>query len=137
MAKVELLLLLLLHIHLLLSAFLLVSVSARGGLIGGLQPVEDVKSNQEVQEIGRFSVEEFNKQLRNQGNGGEELIFSEVVEAQMQVVKGIMYYLKIEATTTRSRETGIYDSKVATQPWLHQRKLVRFQPSMQLRIRKL
>lgn len=132
MAKVEQLLLLLL----LVPVFLLVSVSARGGLLGGLQPVEDVKSNQQVQELGRFSITEFNKQLLNQANGGEELIFSEVVEAKVQVVRGIMYYLKIEATTKGSQETGIYDSKVATQPWLHQRKLIRFQPSMELRIRK-
>ncbi|KAK3031489.1 hypothetical protein RJ639_036003 [Escallonia herrerae] len=47
--------------------------------------------NREIQELGRYSVKEYNRK-RNSSYG---LKFTEVVEAETQVVSGIKYYLKI------------------------------------------
>ncbi|KAK8307968.1 hypothetical protein V6Z12_D02G023100 [Gossypium hirsutum] len=82
---------------------LLLVITVVDGL-GGRMRINDVKNNKEVQELGRFSVEEYNR--RSQGrlrfslaNGGPStaLVFSQVVGAEKQVVAGIKYYLKIKA----------------------------------------
>ncbi|XP_021612988.1 cysteine proteinase inhibitor B [Manihot esculenta] len=97
-----------LPVLLLLSAFLLVST-----IPGGISPVQDVKNNKEVQDLGRFCVEEFNRQLLQHSNGGgERLVFSEVVDALEQVVAGVKYYLKIAAWSMENREMAIYDAQV-------------------------
>lgn len=115
MAKVMLPLLLLL-----LSAFLLVST-----IPGGISPVQDVKNNKEVQDLGRFCVEEFNRQLLQHSNGGgERLVFSEVVDALEQVVAGVKYYLKIAAWSMENREMAIYDAQVVSAPWKYETGLL-------------
>ncbi|XP_012078437.2 cysteine proteinase inhibitor B [Jatropha curcas] len=122
---------------LLASAFLFVSL-ANGyrGMVGGRTEVKDVETNQEVQDLGKFSVEEFNEQIHRHGNGGEELIFSEVVEAQRQVVSGIKYYLKIEAATKVNGEMKVFDSVVVVKAWLESKELISFEPDVKLRVRK-
>ncbi|GKV28601.1 hypothetical protein SLEP1_g37624 [Rubroshorea leprosula] len=94
--------------------------------LGAKTEISDVKENEEVQELGRFSVEEFN---RRQGNGGiiGELVFLEVVEAQRQVVSGIKYYLKVNAT--QNGLGRVFDSVVVVKPWAHSKQLVNFSPS--------
>ncbi|KAK7280847.1 hypothetical protein RIF29_08376 [Crotalaria pallida] len=100
-------------------------------LVGGKEDISDVKTNMQVQELGRFAVEEYNKGLtmlpRNDGGGDEKLKFGEVVEAQHQVVSGMKYYLKISAT-----QNGVsrnFTSVVVVKPWLHSKKLLNFGPS--------
>ncbi|KAJ8755502.1 hypothetical protein K2173_019300 [Erythroxylum novogranatense] len=119
---------------------LVVAVSGyRGRLVGGRTVVRDVAGNEEVQELGRFSVKEFNRgRLGGIIDRGElgELAFSEVVEAERQVVSGIKYYLKIEATG-RNRESRLFDSIVVVKPWLKSKELLHFEPSANLRTRKL
>ncbi|KAJ0035681.1 cysteine proteinase inhibitor B-like [Pistacia vera] len=104
---------------------IIVSVTAYEGFVGGKREVKDVKRNKEVQDLGRFSVEEFNRQGIN---GYGDLVFSEVVEAQKQVVSGFKYYLKIEATTHRG-DRKVFDSVVVIKPWLRSKELLNFAPS--------
>ncbi|XP_061994899.1 cysteine proteinase inhibitor B [Rosa rugosa] len=100
-----------------------------GGIVGGRRPVEDVKTNKEVQELGRFSVEEYNRMQRKslRSNGGGELQFREVVEAQTQVVSGIKYYLKV-STVRNGGAPLLFDSQVVVKPWLRSKRLLNFAP---------
>jgi cystatin-C len=113
------------------TLFFLVFLSAYGydGMVGGRTEVKDVKTNEKVQELGRFSVHEYNRSLRHRGNGDDcrELTFVEVVEAQSQVVSGIKYYLKISAT--QNGVTKIFESVVVVKPWVHSKQLLNFGPS--------
>ncbi|KAK7306410.1 hypothetical protein VNO77_44349 [Canavalia gladiata] len=102
-------------------------------LIGGKTEIAEVRRNREVQELGRFAVEEYNRGLKLWGNFDEddrkeELKFGEVVEAQQQVVSGIKYYLKISATTCNGVD-GMFSSVVVVKPWLHSKQLLRFGPT--------
>ncbi|KAL6552169.1 hypothetical protein OROGR_008323 [Orobanche gracilis] len=135
-------LLLLLHLS---AVFLLMSSTVsgyRGMMVGGRTEVRDVKSDKEVQELGRFCVKEFNKQQQHHhhhqdgcSNGvGALLVFSEVVSAQKQVVSGIKYYLKIE-TTNGNGETVVCDSVVVVKAWLHEKELVTFEPVANIELR--
>ncbi|XP_050374341.1 cysteine proteinase inhibitor B [Argentina anserina] len=115
-----------------LMSLLFVVSHGYGGLIGGRRPVENVKTNKQVHELGRFSVEEYNRMRRQslRSSGGGELQFREVVEAETQVVSGIKYYLKI--STVRSGLNGgtplLFDSQVVVKPWLRSKRLLNFAP---------
>ncbi|XP_061363775.1 cysteine proteinase inhibitor B-like [Gastrolobium bilobum] len=99
-----------------------------GRLVGGKTEIEDVKTNEEVQELGRFSVEEYNQSARLRRKMEEELEFVEVVEAQQQVVSGIKYYMKISAIQSDGA-TRMFDSVVVVKPWLRSKRLLNFSPS--------
>ncbi|XP_042463929.1 cysteine proteinase inhibitor 4-like [Zingiber officinale] len=124
-----LVLLFLLLQSLLLSAF---RVSAGGGsrMVGGRTDVGDVETNKEVQELGLFSVHEYNLRvvLRNHGDGRRPLVFSRVVAAQRQVVSGIKYFLRVEAGEEGRRQRGLrtFDAVVVVKPWLGSRTLLSF-----------
>ncbi|KAJ6873741.1 hypothetical protein NC651_032553 [Populus alba x Populus x berolinensis] len=109
----------------------------RGGMVGGRSEVSNVKTNKQVQELGRFSVKEFNRHRSLYWNGGGvgKLMFSEVVEAQKQVVSGLKYYLNIVATT-QNGEKSMFDSVVVVQPGLRTTELLTFEPSAKLMVRK-
>ncbi|WCJ26347.1 Cysteine proteinase inhibitor 2 [Euphorbia peplus] len=107
-------------------SILLSPVAGYGGKVGGRTKISDVKTNNEVQELGKFCVEEFNK-LSSSGGGPEGLKFSEVVEAETQIVSGVKYYMKIEANN--GSLVKVFDSVVLVKPWLHSRHLVAFNPS--------
>lgn len=124
----------------LLSVLVVVSVVTRPAygmrkIVGGRSQVPDVDSNKEVQELGRYCVEEFNmREQQEHGKGREEsstvfnpLMFSRVVEAERQVVSGIKYFLRIEVTLP-DRTTRMFDSVVVVKPWLQSRELVNFSP---------
>ncbi|KAE8677604.1 Tetratricopeptide repeat (TPR)-like superfamily protein isoform 1 [Hibiscus syriacus] len=107
--------------------------------LGGRTPINDVKNNKEVQELGRFSVEEYNRRrqgrLRHNGGGSSSssstaaLVFSQVVEAEKQVVSGIKYYLKIKAM--QGGLTKTFESVVLVKPWAKSKDLLNFSPSKQ------
>ncbi|XP_020216222.1 cysteine proteinase inhibitor B-like [Cajanus cajan] len=100
-------------------------------MVGGKTEIADVRTNREVQELGRFAVEEFNrglKQWENKNGREHELKFSEVVEAQQQVVSGMKYYLKISATT-HNGVGKMFTSVVVVKPWLHSKQLLHFAPA--------
>ena len=109
------------------------------GKVGAKTEISDVKTNEEVQELGRFSVEEYNRSLRRQrrqrqykmmsigDNIGGELRFIEVVEAQTQVVSGLKYYLTISAT--QNGVSKMFESEVVVKPWVRSKELLNFGPS--------
>lgn len=99
--------------------------------MGGWTEVKDVKKSEEVQKLGKFSVEEYNRNMSESGhpsNGSGELEFLEVVAAKRQVVSGIKYYLKVSATSTTTGETKMFDSVVVVKPWTHSKQLIEFSP---------
>ncbi|KAM7461704.1 hypothetical protein LguiA_029825 [Lonicera macranthoides] len=104
-------------------------VNGLGGKVGGRTKIKDVKTNQEVQELGRYSVEQYNLgQRQRRGNGGSgDLKFTEVVEAEKQVVSGIKYYLKV-MTATSSGVPKTFDAVVVVRPWEHSKELLNFAP---------
>ncbi|XP_022735006.1 cysteine proteinase inhibitor B-like [Durio zibethinus] len=103
-------------------------VNGYGTMVGGKTEISDVKTDNEVQELGRFAVEEFNRsQGRFSSDGGVELVFSQVVEAQKRVVSGVKYYLKIEATL--NGQTKTFDSVVVVKPSDESKEMLNFTPS--------
>uniref|UniRef100_A0A803LTJ4 Cystatin domain-containing protein n=2 Tax=Chenopodium quinoa TaxID=63459 RepID=A0A803LTJ4_CHEQI len=103
-------------------------------MVGARTQVKDVKTNKEVQELGKFSVEEYNREFLSKQPGplrsvsNESLDFVEVVEAQRQVVSGIKYYLKVEAVQGGVSRT--FDAVVVVKPWVQEsKKLLNFGPS--------
>ncbi|CAL0320409.1 unnamed protein product [Lupinus luteus] len=99
-------------------------------LVGGKMEISEVKKNMQVQELGKFAVEEYNKgitKLRLNGGEGEEgLKFVEVVKAQYQVVAGVKYYLEISAMENGVHK--VFNSVVVVKPWLHSKNLLNFGP---------
>ncbi|MCD7464903.1 hypothetical protein HAX54_000173 [Datura stramonium] len=122
MAKFLSLFLLLLLIFTLFSS---TPSNALGGRVGGRTQIKDVKTNQEIQDLGRYCVEEHNRNLQKQ-NG--LLSFSQVVEAEKQVVSGIKYYLKISATTSAGAPK-MFDAVVVVKAWEKKKELLTFSPS--------
>ena len=126
MAKTEVIILSLLFV----IALSFTVVNGYGTMVGGKTQINDVKTNKEVQELGRFAVEEYNRsQGRFRSNGGTELVFSQVVDAQKRVVSGIKYHLKIEASQNGLTKT--FESVVVVKPWAESKEMIKFSPSTQ------
>ncbi|KAF7032287.1 hypothetical protein CFC21_043479 [Triticum aestivum] len=103
-----------------------------GRKVGGRTEVTDVEGDREVQELGRYSVEEHNRRREEgcEGGGGGRLEFARVVSAQRQVVSGIKYYLRVAAAEENGVSDGrVFDAVVVVKPWLQSRALVRFAPA--------
>ena len=81
------------------------------------EQVEDVTTNKEVQAVGKYSVEEYNRLKGNKDNEGQ-LMFVKVVEAEKQVVSGMKYYLTIEAVNKTSGEVEVFEVVVIVKAWL-------------------
>lgn len=99
--------------------------------MGGRTKITDVETNKEVQDLGKYSVNEYNRQQHKKGsgqNGGGDLKFRKVVAAEKQVVSGIKYYLKI-ATITSGGAAAKYEAEVVVQPWKKSKQLLHFGPS--------
>nr|GMD98818.1 cysteine proteinase inhibitor B-like [Ipomoea batatas] len=129
MAKSTLNLFLFLLLSLLAIALSGAQVNALGRKVGGRTEIEDVKTNKEVQQLGRYCVEEYNKGLKQKKQGtGRLLSFSEVVKAEKQVVNGIKYYLRISASTA-SGEANTFDAVVVVKPWAKSKELLSFAPA--------
>ncbi|KAI7741625.1 hypothetical protein M8C21_017634 [Ambrosia artemisiifolia] len=105
-----------------------VSSSVATGRLGGRTKIDDVKTNKEIQAIGRYSVDEYNR-LHGSGNNDGELTFSQVVEAEQQVVAGMKYYLTIETFSKTGGDPKVFQAIVEVKPWLHSKKLLKFAPS--------
>ncbi|KAI3683414.1 hypothetical protein L1987_83917 [Smallanthus sonchifolius] len=122
------------HSTITFSIVILISISissfVAGGLLGGRTKIADVKTNKEVQEMGRYSVEEYNRLRRStSGNDDGDLTFSQVVEAEQQVVAGMKYYLKIEAFSKTGGDPKVFEAVVEVKPWLRSKQLLKFAPS--------
>ncbi|GKF29599.1 cysteine proteinase inhibitor B-like protein, partial [Tanacetum coccineum] len=83
-------------------------------------------TNKEVQALGKYSVEDYNRLKGNKDNVGQ-LMFVKVVEAEKQVVSGMKYHLKIQNKT--SGEVKVFEAVVVVKPWLRKKELVKFAPS--------
>lgn len=119
-----------------LTAVFCSPAAAIGGKVGGRTELKNVKANKEVQELGRYCVQEYNRQLQQKANGSSSaatklLVFSQVVGAETQVVSGIKYYLKISAATRGGGEAArTFEAVVVVKPWVHNSKqLLNFAPS--------
>ncbi|XP_031096123.1 cysteine proteinase inhibitor B-like [Ipomoea triloba] len=108
-----------------------VEALGRRGVVGGRTEIEGVKSNQEVQDLGKYCVDQYNVNINNVNNGHGDLMlrFSEVLEAERQVVSGIKYYLKISAVAVSTGLPHTFDAQVVVKPWLHSKHLLSFAPS--------
>ncbi|KAL4561070.1 hypothetical protein LXL04_033232 [Taraxacum kok-saghyz] len=112
------------------SLVILASSIVANGIPGGRTKVTDVKSNKELQELGRYSVLEYNRMQRiSSGKNDGDLMFSQVVEAEKQVVSGMKYYLKIEAFSKTSEDPKVFEAVVVVKPWLRSKQLQSFAPS--------
>ncbi|KAI4378920.1 hypothetical protein MLD38_016337 [Melastoma candidum] len=110
-----------------------------GKKVGARTPVQDVGANREIQDLGRFSVSEYNRMRHHGGSGNGsrgELVFSRVVEAERQVVAGVKYYLKIEAAEMARGGSGdgsdsreLFESVVVVRPWDRSKVMLDFEPS--------
>ncbi|VAH67614.1 cysteine proteinase inhibitor 4-like [Triticum urartu] len=109
-----------------------------GRKVGGRTEVRDVEDDKEVQELGRYSVEEHNRRREEGCEGGGvcgRLEFARVVSAQRQVVSGIKYYLRVAAAEENGAGSNVvsdgrvFDAVVVVKPWLQSRALVRFAPA--------
>ncbi|KAL1825266.1 hypothetical protein DCAR_0313408 [Daucus carota subsp. sativus] len=122
-------------ILLLISAVLIASPAAGlggSGAVGGRTEIPDVESNEEIQQLGEYSVEQYNQQHHN-GDGGDstdsagDLKFVKVVAAEKQVVAGIKYYLKIVAAKGGHKKK--FDAEIVVQAWKKTKQLMSFAPS--------
>ncbi|KAJ0810479.1 putative Cystatin domain-containing protein [Helianthus annuus] len=113
------------------SIIILFLISTSVGIrLGGRTKIDDVKTNKEIQAMGKYSVEEYNRLQRSRhGNKEGELTFSQVVEAEQQVVAGMKYYLTIETLSKSSGDPKVFQAVVEVKPWLHSKKLLKFAPS--------
>ncbi|KAL8048631.1 hypothetical protein ABFX02_07G079400 [Erythranthe guttata] len=108
------------------------AAAAIGGKVGGRTEVKNVKANKDVQDLGRYCVQEYNRQLQRKANGTAAtklLVFSQVVAAETQVVSGIKYYLKISAATRGGGAAKSFEAVIVVKPWIHSKELVNFAPS--------
>ncbi|KAG6641870.1 cysteine proteinase inhibitor 5 [Carya illinoinensis] len=91
----------------------------RGPLVGGWQPIKNVK-DPHVKEIGEFAVSEYNKA------SSASLKFQNVVKGETQVVSGTNYRLVVVA-----KDGGVtknYQAIVWEKPWENFKKLTSFTP---------
>ncbi|KAK8983695.1 hypothetical protein V6N11_009483 [Hibiscus sabdariffa] len=111
-----------------LSATLFTAVNGYGNMVGAQKPISDVKTNKGVQELGRYAVEEYNKRQEQQKG---TVVFSQVVQASQQIVSGIKYFLKVEATENGEKKT--FDAVVLIKPWTEsqEKEMLSFSPSNQ------
>ncbi|CAK8567134.1 unnamed protein product [Lathyrus sativus] len=102
---------------------ILSSVSCGRVIVGAKTEITDVRTNMEVQELGKFAVEEYN--YKHSNGGGEAMKFVEVVEAEKQVVSGMKYYLNISAVDHNGVHR-MFTSVVVVKPWLQYKKVLHF-----------
>ncbi|KAH1089536.1 hypothetical protein J1N35_016793 [Gossypium stocksii] len=97
-------------------------------IMGGTTPVEDVENDKAMQALGRFAVEEHNKNQEKDGNTSDLIKFSKVVGAEKQIVSGIKYFLNIEGM--ENGKSRVFDSVVLIKPWSksEDKELISFSP---------
>ncbi|RZC47199.1 hypothetical protein C5167_040146 [Papaver somniferum] len=115
------------------SSFLTISIllficflssSSSVDALGGKAEIKDVKTNKEVQDLGKYSVDEYNLKKGEEGS----LTFTQVVKAQKQVVAGIQYFLKVSAMENGSPK--FFDAVVLVKAWEKPaNRLISFNPS--------
>ncbi|XP_071723855.1 multicystatin-like [Rutidosis leptorrhynchoides] len=97
------------------------SSSAAVGGGGGWTEMKDV-NDPHVKEIGKFAVEEHNKEAKT------SLIFKKVISGRTKVVSGKNYKFILSAgdKAAGSLTTSMYQAIVWEKPWLHYKNLTSF-----------
>ncbi|RZC62054.1 hypothetical protein C5167_023806 [Papaver somniferum] len=115
-----------LTISILLFICFLSSAEALGGKkTGGKTEIKNVKSNKEIQDLGKFSVDDYNLAYKKGDKG--RLIFKQVVKAEKQVVSGIKYFLKVSLIW--EGKPHLFDATVVVKAWeTPSRSVVSFGP---------
>ncbi|XP_039016563.1 cysteine proteinase inhibitor 6-like isoform X2 [Hibiscus syriacus] len=85
---------------------------------GGVRPSGGSQNSAEVENLGRFAVDEHNKKE----NGVVE--FVRVVKAAEQVVAGTLHHLTVEAIDAGKKK--LYEAKVWVKPWMNFKELQEF-----------
>ncbi|KAJ6849423.1 putative cysteine proteinase inhibitor 4 [Iris pallida] len=129
---------LLLSFLLLLSASSVSSLGGHAGKYGARTEIKDAASDETVQSLGMFSVEEHNRGILSLGGrraapspSSPLLSFHKVVAAQKQLVSGTQYFLRV-AARDRAGTVRTYDAVVLVKPWLNSQKLLSFALSDQI-----
>ncbi|KAI9157763.1 hypothetical protein LWI28_027549 [Acer negundo] len=86
--------------------------------LGGVSDSKCAENSVEIDNLGRFAVEQHNKKEN------AVLEFARVVKAQEQVVAGTLHHLTIEAIDAGKKK--LYDAKVWVKPWLNFKDLQEF-----------
>ncbi|KAK1565143.1 hypothetical protein Q3G72_019834 [Acer saccharum] len=86
--------------------------------LGGLSDSKCAENSAEIDNLGRFAVDQHNKKEN------AVLEFARVVKAQEQVVAGTLHHLTIEAIDAGKKK--LYDAKVWVKPWLNFKDLQEF-----------
>ncbi|KAI3912815.1 hypothetical protein MKX01_004885 [Papaver californicum] len=95
-------------------------------LVGGKTEIKDVKTNKQVQDLGKYSVDQYNLKLKKGVKGS--LIFRQVIKVESQVVARIQYFLKVAAV--QNEKPKLYDVVVVVKVWEKPSNLlVSFDPS--------
>ncbi|KAL1531140.1 cysteine proteinase inhibitor A-like isoform X1 [Salvia divinorum] len=92
------------------------SESPKAMKLGGLR--NTVQNSLEIDDIGRFAVQEHNK------NQNSLIEFGRVVDAKEQLVAGKMYHLTVEAVDGGQNKT--YEARVWVKPWMNFKQLQEF-----------
>ncbi|KAI4305885.1 hypothetical protein L6164_029218 [Bauhinia variegata] len=86
--------------------------------VGGISDVPGNQNSAEIDDLARFSVDEYNKKEN------ALLQFEKVINAKQQVVAGTVYYLTIEVTDGGKKK--IYEAKIWVKPWLNFKEVQEF-----------
>ncbi|XP_042488241.1 cysteine proteinase inhibitor A-like [Macadamia integrifolia] len=87
---------------------------------GGIHEVKGFQNSVEIDELARFTVNEYNKKQN------KVVEFEKVVNAKEQVVTGTIYYLTLEVVKDGKKK--IYEAKVWVKPWMNFKELLEFKP---------
>ncbi|XP_057480858.1 cysteine proteinase inhibitor A-like [Actinidia eriantha] len=71
---------------------------------GGITEVKDFANNSEIESLARFAIDEYNKKQN------AHLEFEKLVDAKKQMVAGVMYCIKLEATDDGKKQ--VYETKI-------------------------
>nr|QIC19053.1 putative REF2 [Adiantum reniforme var. sinense] len=104
-----------------LSALLFISftITPAMSLPGGLQEMPTAQNDLEVQDLGKFAVDEHNSRQNS------DLEYAGIVSAHKKVVAGLMYHLKLRASS--GGNVNVYEAKVWIKPWEKFKSLEHFE----------
>ncbi|KAJ9184648.1 hypothetical protein P3X46_004352 [Hevea brasiliensis] len=105
--------------HCLLFALLLFAAIASAAVLGGWQPIKNLK-DPHVVEIGQFAVEEYNKR------SNAHLTLVKLVKGEQQVVSGMNYRLILAVKEGKASKK--YEAVVWEKTWENFRNLTSFEP---------
>ncbi|KAK8956107.1 Cysteine proteinase inhibitor 4 [Platanthera guangdongensis] len=82
------------------------SKAAAARQLNGVEQIKDVKHNKEVQELGRFTLEEANKKV---SESSEKMTFGEVVSSKRwPVTGGVRYFFAISSVKGGKTEGSFF-----------------------------